>query len=158
MDNQPTPRPVFVYGTLRALPLLAWALNDDASKPHDVARLARPAKVHGYARYTLKNRDFPAVIKQTDESTVEGSLLLLETTSQRNKLNDFEGEDYKATAVTVELEDGTTIDGDMYVWNGDMSDVSTEPWELDTFVKERLQDWIDIFDGMKLTGEGTEES
>ncbi|RTE71757.1 hypothetical protein BHE90_013831 [Fusarium euwallaceae] len=153
MNNQSTPRPLFVYGTLRALPLLAWTLTGDASNINTVAPLARPAKVHGYARYTIKNRDYPAIIKHTDEtSTVDGYLLTLQTTSQRKKLDDFEGETYRVTAVAVELEDGSIVDADMYVWDGDMEDVSTEPWELDTFVKERLEDWIDLFEGMEMVG------
>ncbi|RSL92273.1 hypothetical protein CDV31_015229 [Fusarium ambrosium] len=157
MNNQSTTRPLFVYGTLRALPLLAWALTSDASNTSSVARLTRPAKVHGYTRYALKNRDYPAVIKHTDEtSTVDGYLLMLQTTSQRKKLDDFEGETYKVTAVAAELEDGSIVDADMYVWDGDMEDVSTEPWELDTFVKERLEDWIDLFDGMEMVGEDSD--
>ncbi|KAJ4152400.1 hypothetical protein NW754_004195 [Fusarium falciforme] len=152
-----TPRPLFVYGTLRALPLLSWALTGDASNTKAVLPLLHPAKVHGYARFAIHNRDYPAVVKHADASSaVDGYLLLLQTTSQRKKLDDFEGEAYKVTPVTVELGDGTTIDGDMYVWDGDMSDVSTEPWELDTFVKERLEDWIDLFEGMELVGEGSE--
>ncbi|RMJ08391.1 hypothetical protein CDV36_011984 [Fusarium kuroshium] len=157
MSSQSTPRPLFVYGTLRALPLLAWALTGDASNTNTVAHLARPAKVHSYARYALKNRDYPAVVKHTDEtSTVDGYLLMVQTTSQRKKLDDFEGETYKVTAVAVELEDGSIIDADMYVWDGDMEDVSTEPWELDTFVKERLEDWIDLFEGMEMVGENSD--
>jgi gamma-glutamylcyclotransferase (GGCT)/AIG2-like uncharacterized protein YtfP len=154
MNNQPTPRPLFVYGTLRALPLLAWALTGDASNTSAVAPLARPAKVHGFARYAVKNRGYPAVVKHTGEtSTADGYLLALQTASQRKKLDDFEGETYKVTAVAVELEDGSIVDGDMYVWDGDMADISMEPWELETFVKERLEDWIDLFDGMELVGE-----
>ncbi|RSL68849.1 hypothetical protein CEP53_002397 [Fusarium sp. AF-6] len=157
MNNQSTPRPLFVYGTLRALPLLAWALTGDASNTSSVAPLARPAKVHGYARHALKNRDYPAVVKHTNEtSTVDGYLLTLQTTSQRKKLDDFEGETYKVTAVMVELEDGSIVDADMYVWDGDMNDVSTEPWELDMFVKERLEDWIDLFEGMEMVGEDSD--
>ncbi|UPK97341.1 hypothetical protein LCI18_008276 [Fusarium solani-melongenae] len=154
MNNQPTPRLLFVYGTLRALPLLAWAVTGDASNTSVVARLARPARVYDYAQHTVKNRDYPAVVKHTDEtSTVDGYLLMLQTTSQRKKLDDFEGDAYKVTALAVELEDGSTVDGDMYVWDGDMTEVSTEPWELETFVKERLEDWIDLFDVMELVGE-----
>ncbi|RSL66723.1 hypothetical protein CEP54_003558 [Fusarium duplospermum] len=157
MNNQSTPRPLFVYGTLRTLPLLAWALTGDASNTSSVSRLARPARVHGYARYAVKNADYPAVVKHTDEtSTVDGYLLTLQTTSQRKKLDDFEGEAYKVTAVSVELEDGSTVEGDMYVWDGDMDDVSTEPWELETFVKKRLEDWIDLFEGMEMVGEDSD--
>ncbi|KAM0418723.1 hypothetical protein ACHAPT_012321 [Fusarium lateritium] len=157
MQNRSAPRPLFVYGTLRALPFLAWALTGDTSNTSVVAPLAHPAKVHGYARYAVKHSDCPAVVRHSDEtSTVDGYLLVLETTSQRKKLDDFEGEAYKVTAVSVELEDGSMVDGDMYVWDGDMSAVSTEPWELDTFVKERLEDWIDIFEGVELVGDDSD--
>ncbi|EEU33843.1 uncharacterized protein NECHADRAFT_55959 [Fusarium vanettenii 77-13-4] len=118
--------------------------------------LLHPAKVHGYARFALPSRDYPAVVKHTDASVVDGYLLLLQTTSQRKKLDDFEGGAYKVTPVTVELVDGTTIDADMYVWDGDASAVSTEPWDLDTFIKERLEDWLDLFEGMKLVGEDSD--
>jgi hypothetical protein len=38
----------------------------------------------------------------------------------------------------------------VYLWNGEMDGVSEDPWDLEVFIKERLQDWIDLFDGMEL--------
>ncbi|KAF5025996.1 hypothetical protein F66182_1898 [Fusarium sp. NRRL 66182] len=155
----PTPRPLFVYGTLRALPLLAWALTGDASKTSAVAPLARPATVHGYARYAVKHGDYPAAVKHTDDSVIDGCLLLLETKTQRTKLDDFEGERYTATPVSVTLDqDGSVVDADMYVWNGDAEDVTRDPWDLDAFVKERLEDWLDLFEGMELVGEESDDT
>ncbi|KAF4976748.1 hypothetical protein FZEAL_6627 [Fusarium zealandicum] len=151
------PRPLFIYGTLRALPLLAWALTGDPSNTSVVARLTRPAKVYGYARYSLKGFDYPAVIKHPDaSSSVDGYLLDLETVSQRKKLDDFEGETYKVTPALVELQVGSTVEADIYLWDGDIEGLSEEPWELDTFVKERLEDWIDLFEGMELVGEDSD--
>ena len=40
----------------------------------------------------------------------------------------------------------------MYVWDGDMTKVSPEPWDLQVFVADRLEDWLDLFDGMELVG------
>ncbi|KAM0350413.1 hypothetical protein ACHAP4_009980 [Fusarium culmorum] len=151
--SQPPPRPLFVYGTLRALPLLVWALTGDATKTSTVADLVRPAKVHGYARYSIHHYDYPAVIKK-DGHEVEGYVLLLKTKSQRKKLDDFEGEAYTPTAALATLDDGTTIEADIYVWDGNPESLSTEPgWDLDTFIKERLQNWLDLFEGMELVGE-----
>jgi hypothetical protein len=45
------------------------------------------------------------------------------------------------------------VDADMYVWNRRMQSVSSEPWALEMFVEERLNDWIDLFDGMELIGD-----
>ncbi|KAF5677573.1 hypothetical protein FHETE_1624 [Fusarium heterosporum] len=151
-----TPRPLFVYGTLQALPLLAWALTRDAANIDIVAKLARPAKVKGYARYAVHHGDYPASIKKTDHE-VKGLLLVLETKSQRKKLDDFEGEVYLPTAVAVTLEDGTTADADMYVWNGDAEALTTEEWKLEDFVKDRLEDWIDFFAGMEMVGDSDSE-
>ncbi|KAI0196951.1 AIG2-like protein [Astrocystis sublimbata] len=162
---KPKPRPLFIYGTLRALPLLAWALTGDAST--SVTRLIQPAVIHGYARFSLKHRDYPAVIKHDAQSSVDGYLLTLETTSQRRKLDDFEGEAYKleSVAVTVLDADGTpsralsddnVIEVDVYLWAGDSDELTDRPWELETFEKERLEDWLDLFEGMELVGEDEE--
>lgn len=60
-SKQPTP--VFVYGTLYALPLLAEILTGDASQLSTIAPLIRPAKVNGVARYGLFGRDYPAAVE-----------------------------------------------------------------------------------------------
>ncbi|KAF5613653.1 uncharacterized protein FTJAE_13863 [Fusarium tjaetaba] len=152
MVKSSKPRPLFVYGTLRARPLLAWALTGDAANTESISALTRPAKVRGYARYTVRSRDYLAVVKR-DGHEVEGDLLVLETNSQRKKLDDFEGEIYTPTSVDVVLEDGSVVEADMYVWAGDQDALTNEPWELDTFVKERLEDWLDLFEGMEMIGE-----
>lgn len=71
----------------------------------------------------------------------------------RKKLDDFEGEIYTPTSVDAVLEDGSVVEADMYVWAGDQDALSDEPWELNTFVKERLEDWLDLFEGMEMIGE-----
>ncbi|KAL7628564.1 hypothetical protein AAE478_000079 [Parahypoxylon ruwenzoriense] len=156
------PRPLFIYGTLCAMPLLAWALTRDASKTLAASTLTQPAKVYGYARFSLHNCDYPAVVKHNLDSSVDGYLLTLETTSQRRKLDDFEGEAYKATGVAVTLLDsdglprGEIVDADMYVWAGDAETLTAEPWELEVFIRERLETWLDLFEGMELLGEDEE--
>ncbi|EKJ75809.1 hypothetical protein FPSE_03989 [Fusarium pseudograminearum CS3096] len=96
------------------------------------------SKVHGYARYSIHHCDYPAVIKK-DGHEVDGK-----------KLDDFEGEAYTPTAALATLDDGTTIEADIYLWDGDTESLYTEPgWDLDTFVKERLEDWLDLFEGLR---------
>ncbi|KAI2629508.1 AIG2-like protein [Hypoxylon sp. NC1633] len=155
------PRPLFIYGTLRALPLLAWALTGDKSNIPAVTRLIQPAKVYGYARFSLRNLDYPAVavVKDKPDSSVDGYLLMPETTSQRRKLDNFEGEAYKAVPVTVTISDSgkETVEADLYLWVGDPDVLTVDPWELETFEKERLGDWLDLFEGMELVGESDDD-
>ncbi|ATY61064.1 Major facilitator superfamily general substrate transporter [Cordyceps militaris] len=154
------PRPLFVYGTLRAKPLLAWAVLGDSSRVDDLDDMIRPAQVSKYTRVAVKHSDYPAVIRSVEEGDcVDGYLLQLDTRSQRKKLDDFEGETYAVESTIVSLlgsdghPTGETVQGDIYVWVGDKDMLTTEPWELDKFIKERLEDWLDLFDGMEMVGE-----
>ncbi|OIW32394.1 hypothetical protein CONLIGDRAFT_630068 [Coniochaeta ligniaria NRRL 30616] len=79
------PRPLFVYGTLCAKPLLASILTGDCDNIEAISKLMQPARVSGYKR-------FAAVVVATPDSSVDGYLLTLETRSQRSKLDNFEGE------------------------------------------------------------------
>lgn len=138
------------------MPLLAWALTGDDSRIAQVECLAQKATVHGYARYSLHHRDFPGVIRKEDNS-VDGYLLTLNT-DQRKKLDNFEGEaEYEAVAVTVTVfEDDDsikTVDADMYLWIGDAELLTGDPWDLQTFINERLEDWIDLFSFTELVGD-----
>jgi gamma-glutamylcyclotransferase (GGCT)/AIG2-like uncharacterized protein YtfP len=153
MTEHTETRPLFIYGTLRALPLLAWAVPGEASNIDAVTSLTRPAKVDGYARFSVRGCDYPAVVQSDKSSTVDGLLLTFETPSQRKKLDDFEGEAYRSTPVSVTLDTGQTVMADMYVWAREMDQLSADPWELENFIKERLQDWLDLFEGMVLVGE-----
>lgn len=153
------PRQLFIYGTLCAMPLLAWALTGDSANVKAVRPMCQPGRVHGYARRSLYNKDFPAVIEAIS-SSVDGYIITFQNTSQRRKLDDFEGEQYRAVLVTAEVGSmsgearaAQTVEVDMYLWNGDVEAVSTEPWSLERFIEERLQDWLDLFDGMELIGD-----
>ncbi|KAJ6790173.1 hypothetical protein PWT90_10075 [Aphanocladium album] len=160
--SQRLPRPLFIYGTLRAKPLLAWALTGDSSRVGDIEHMIKPAEVFKYTRLAVKQCDYPAIIESKSESDrVDGYLLQVDTTSQRKKLDEFEGEAYAIHAVHVrvlhnEEPTGEIIDADVYVWNGDMEMLAARPWELETFINDRLQDWLDLFDGMELIGEDDE--
>lgn len=88
---------------------------------------------------------------------LRGYVLRLESVTQRKKLENFEGEQYKPVHLTAQLmnDDGQdeTIEADMYLWNGDMDVISSEPWDLDRFIAEHLEDWIDLFEGMEMIGD-----
>lgn len=179
------PRLLFLYGPLRALPLLAWAVTGDPAKVDLVKPLVQPARVRGpeYARFALRGRDYPAVVKldieHVDASSaparvhvVDGLLFRPQNWVQRKKMDDFEGEAYQAVQVDVEAASARTaiidsegvgsemeiVRADMYVWNAAPDDVSEEEWDFEAFVRERLDDWLELFGGMKLVGEDGDEA
>jgi hypothetical protein len=75
--------------------------------------------------------------------------------SQWKKLNNFEGEAYTMAPVQVTVvgEEGQMVDADIYLWNSERVAVSVDRWDLDTFIRDRLNDWIELFAGMELVGE-----
>lgn len=93
-------------------------------------------------------KDYPAVVKENDNtSCVDGLLLVPQNRSQRAKLDDFEGESYEATPVLVTVKNDKgeeyQVDADIYLWNGD----------LGKFMDESLERWLYAFGGMELVGE-----
>lgn len=92
----------------------------------------RPARLSGFKRMPVLLCDYTAIV-QHDESTVDGYFLDLETVAQRKKLDHFEGEFYRLLAVNVNLLDSDrlpiekTIEADMYVWDGEMDVLFSEP-------------------------------
>ncbi|KAH6889481.1 hypothetical protein B0T10DRAFT_488048 [Thelonectria olida] len=153
------PRPVFIYGTLCAKPLLAWVLTGDATRIEEISALIRTAKVNGIARHALHGCDYPAAIKE-HSSSIDGYLVQPQTVSQRKKLDDFEGEVYQVHTVQAMLFHSETvesfIEADIYLWNGNADQVSNKSWDLEWFIKERLEDWIDLFEGMEMVGDDTD--
>jgi gamma-glutamylcyclotransferase (GGCT)/AIG2-like uncharacterized protein YtfP len=94
-----TPRPLFLYGTLRALTLLAWALTGDPTKEVQILPLTEPATLSCFARFFIIGMDYPALVHHESSSAVDGLLLRPRTQSQRRKLEEFEGESYEISPV-----------------------------------------------------------
>lgn len=83
---------------------------------------------------------------------------MLRTHSQRKKFDTFEGETYTPTPVIVIVLDHagnpeSEVEADMCVWNRNLGIVSSEPWSFEEFVKERLEDWLDVYDVVELIGD-----
>ena len=147
------------------MPLLSLILTGDRSNTSIVASLARPAKIYGYERLAVANCDYPAALLSQPSSCVEGMLLQLTTKSQKTKLDNFEGDIYKRVSVPVHLNTSETpaaseapvnVEADVYVWDGDREKLTSEPWSLQIFEAERLEDWLDLFDGMEFLSDEEE--
>ena len=69
-----TTRPplIFLYGTLRALPLRAWVLTGDPTKENQVLPLTEPARLSCFARFSIIGIDYPALVCHKPSSVVDG--------------------------------------------------------------------------------------
>jgi len=126
-----------------------------------------PARLHGpYFRSSVYRADYPALVSLSDcpvgitpeTDGVCGILLQHLTRSQRAKIDDFEGETYKVSSIVVTIESSDEeVEADVYMWAGDGEAITGEPWDFNAFIRDRLDDWLDIFSGMEMIGEDETE-
>ncbi|KAI0528170.1 hypothetical protein F5B22DRAFT_641143 [Xylaria bambusicola] len=150
--SEPQPRPVFIYGILRSLPLLTAVLTGGATDISLVSELVRPGRIYGYGQFLLRNNiDIPALVERDWASSVDGYLLEVETASQRKALDDFKGEKY----YVIERVVVTTLDGklprafeaDVYLWAGNEYEVTSIPWNFEDFETRSLGNWLRLCRG-----------
>ncbi|KAG2070779.1 hypothetical protein BDR04DRAFT_1099529 [Suillus decipiens] len=144
--------PIFVYGTLMAAPLLAWAIKGDSSKADDVLSQRKPGTITGFERRRVHRRDYPALIRGNDTCTVDGYVIFPASLSEWRKLDNYEGSSYERTPVVVDMVDGSKLDAFTYVWKGEADALAVEDWVFEDFETKRLDAWLERFGGMVLAG------
>lgn len=121
---------LFCYGTLQ-VPAVMLAVTGRV--PTGV-----PARLPGYARFCVKDADYPGIVpSRTDET--DGVLYDDISTLELAILNRFEGELYTPRMTRVLLEDGCRA----YAWTyviaaGQENRLTVQPWRLDRFLESGL--------------------
>jgi gamma-glutamylcyclotransferase (GGCT)/AIG2-like uncharacterized protein YtfP len=104
------------------------------------------ATLDGHARFAVVEQTYPGMIVAPGESVV-GVIYLDVTDDDLDRLDHFEGEDYRRATVTVESEDGVARPCETYVYLLD-DRLLASPWDpnafalqrfLDTYVRDRLE-------------------
>ncbi|MBO9397017.1 gamma-glutamylcyclotransferase [Shimia sp. R9_2] len=114
---------LFVYGTLRHVPLLEAVLGKTA----EALKLA-PARLKDHAVYAVQGQDFP-IIKDAPGEVAEGLWIGALTEADVARLEFYEGGfDYDLEPVTVDL-DGTTQTTEVFK-SEDAGWVPDGPWSL----------------------------
>ena len=157
-DKEPhfEPQGIFVYGTLMAEEFLSWLLTGTSDNYKSVIAIRQPAVLTHYRRIAVNNGDYPALILGSEFDRVEGFLIVPSSKSQWKKIDDFEGESYCRHCVHVHLpQAGKTTPAHVYLWQENMDKLLPyKDWSFQYFRENRLQDWLDLFDGMEMVGEG----
>lgn len=147
---------IFVYGTLMAEEFLSWVLTGSAENHKTVVSLRQPATLRFHRCVAVSHADYPALIQGNESDQVEGFLVTPSTRSQWKKLDDFEGESYRRQCVQVESSDSKrTVPAFVYLWQDSMDKLLPyQDWSYAYFREHRLEDWLDLFEGMEMVGDG----
>ena len=144
--------PIFVYGTLMATPLLAWVLTGSSANASSVLSKRKRAHISGFARHPVIGSDYPALVRATESSIVDGHLVFPNDQAEWNKLDNFEGETYTRTTVEAITEDGTQVEACVHLWAGSGDALSSGEWDFTYFKRQRLEDWLELFGGIEMVG------
>ena len=150
------PQGIFVYGTLMAAEFLSWLLTGSSENYEAIISLRQSATLMHYRRVAVNHGDYPALIPGDMSDKVDGFLIVPTSKSQWKKIDDFEGESYRRHCVHVHLsEEDRSVPAHVYIWQGNMDMLLPyKEWSFSYFREERLPDWLDLFDGMEMVGEG----
>ncbi|KAK2612555.1 hypothetical protein QQS21_001493 [Conoideocrella luteorostrata] len=146
--------PVFLYGTLCVKEILAWVLTGEASNIEQIEAMIRPARVYGFARYKVNDRDYPGAIASKG-SYIDGYLLTCRNASQRLNLAQFEQDLYEEDSTTAYIKgsDGQPqkegVKADIYLWRETPDEsLSRNAWDLQEFIDTRMEDWLGLIERM----------
>lgn len=155
-EQEAEPQGIFVYGTLMAEEFLSWVLTGSSENYKSILALRQRAILRRHRRVAVNHADYPALIQGSEFDKVEGFLVIPANKSQWKKLDDFEGESYRRQCVQVELSHSTvTVPAFVYVWQDALDNILPyQDWSYEFFREHRLEDWLDLFDGMEMVGDG----
>ena len=124
---------LFTYGSLMYLEIM--------ERVSGLRLLSRPATLPGYQRSRLLDLDYPGIFSN-DQASVDGILYLNLPDSALQRLDAFEGDQYRRQEVMVTLDDGDRRPAMAYVLRtASHSLITGEPWNYALFLatgKERF--------------------
>ena len=132
----------FVYGTLLAEEVLARVLFGRLTlEGTPISR--QEAVLKGYKRYKLKDRDYPGIVAGNPDDKVIGRLVFNVDEAGLQRLDDFEGTEYKRVTVDVTAADGSVHQANTYLFlDTDLLNPDAGEWYLDDFQKFKMKNWI----------------
>ncbi|KAF5754008.1 putative gamma-glutamyl cyclotransferase [Helianthus annuus] len=126
---------VFVYGSLLADDVVQVLLNR-------VPQVS-PAILNGYHRFSIKGRDYPAILP-VENKKVTGRVLTGLSATELDILDMYEDDKYDKRVVDVSLLDASEVlQAYAYVWGN-----STDPdlygeWDFEEFKESKLKDYLE---------------
>ncbi|KAI3692327.1 hypothetical protein L6452_32141 [Arctium lappa] len=127
---------VFVYGSLLADDVVRVLL-------HRVPQNS-PSTLHGYHRFSVKGRVYPAILP-VENKKVTGRVLLGITAPELDILDKFEDVEYEKKVVDVSLLDKSDVlQAYTYVWaNSDDPNLYGE-WDFEAWKESKMKDFVNM--------------
>ena len=134
---------IFTYGSLM-IPAVMHSVTG-----HGFASVS--ASLKDYGRYRVKGQPYPGIVPEKG-TLIEGVLYLDVDSDSVKRLDDFEGEWYVRTPVTIRTSGGFLLRAQTYVFKKEHRHLlSSEGWDVKTFEIKDLQTFIREYPGFRVT-------
>jgi gamma-glutamylcyclotransferase (GGCT)/AIG2-like uncharacterized protein YtfP len=131
---------VFAYGSLMYAPVWRTVTN--------VQRRGVPARLPGYARFRLRDADYPCAVSSSLQNAIKGCLYFDIDETTLVKLDAFEGLRYRRAAVTCLCRGGKLAQAYVYVLQDSLAYlVDARPWDSCRFAQSGLRRFLSAYSG-----------
>ena len=130
---------LFVYGTLMAPAVWHKVVKGEYD--------SRPGRLHNYQRLCVAGASYPGLIASAG-SAVDGVVYFDVSTSDMQRLDLFEGDEYERIMVEVELENGEKTSCQTFLFKEAFRRRLTNvEWSYEEFLKSGLQEFLETYAG-----------
>ena len=130
---------IFTYGTLMFSPV--WDAVVKANYR------ASSATLRGYSRKKIIDDIYPVAFEAGDQDFINGIVYYDIEVEDINRLDEFEGEYYRRTLVSVELKDQSPVEADVYIIKPRYRRlVSSQEWNPDDFQQRCLSEFMSAYE------------
>ncbi|KAF5747060.1 AIG2-like protein [Tripterygium wilfordii] len=130
---------VFVYGSLMADDVVRVLLK---RVPHSSLAI-----LHGYHRFSIKGRVYPAILP-VENNKVTGKVLLGITDPELYILDEFEDVEYERSTVEISLNEGTEkLQTHTYIWSNKNDPNLYGDWDFEEWKSVHMDDFIKMTNG-----------
>lgn len=136
---------IFVYGSLMYDEVWSRVVKGVYDKHR--------ALLNGWQRFAIKGKDYPAAV--TGQGYIEGIVCLNITEYDLQRLDKFEGYEYKRQTCTVVAEKGRKINAFVYKFRDEYSHLlCSYDWDADRFETVGLKQFLNNYYGFDNIGDG----
>lgn len=129
---------IFTYGSLMFSPVWERVVHGQYE--------SQPAVLHGYQRLAVKYEEYPVAIP-CQPCSINGLLYLNVNNEDLSRLDEFEGDYYARTAVTL-LVHHKPMSGYVYVLKDQYKNIaSSQPWDVIQFQKQGINAFLERYKG-----------
>ncbi|XWX02053.1 hypothetical protein V2A60_010085 [Cordyceps javanica] len=134
----------FFYGTLMAPEVFFSVCYGTKSPPAAIQALHTftPAVLDGFCRHRVQYADYPGIIPEPGQS-VRGVYVTGLTAANMQKLDDYEGREYRLDPVRVQLDgaaEGEDKETKTYVYLHP-KELEMREWDFEEFKRDRMKLW-----------------